>query len=88
MSGSFSLQRDLIQGTTSFFMNLTCEYSSRKARDIYEGLEVNGTHQLLQVCVDGVDSLVENKFRQKKHTEVVLVANKLSGSEVNSKHCI
>jgi hypothetical protein len=67
-------------------MNVTCEYSTRKARDIYEGLEVNGTHQLLQVCVDGVDSLVENKFTQK-YTEVVLVANKFAGSEVNSKHC-
>jgi hypothetical protein len=69
-----------MQGTAlSFLINLTCEYSSRKAQDIYEGLEVNGTHQLLQACVEGVDSLVENKFTLKKYTEIVLVANKLAG---------
>jgi len=46
---------------------------------------VNGTHQLLQVGVDGVDSLVEHKF---KFTEVVLVANKVAGSEVISKYSV
>lgn len=66
----------------SFPINLTCEYSSRKAEENYERLEVNGTHQLLQVCVNGVDSLVGQKFVVKKYTVVVLVANKLAGSEI------
>lgn len=72
----------------SFLINLTCEYSNRKAQENREGLEVNGTHQLLQVCVDGVDSLVVHTFIVKKYTEVVLVAHKVAGSEVNSKYCI
>ena len=49
---------------------------------------MNGTHQLLQVGVDGVDSLVEHKFIVKKYTEVVLVANKVAGSEVISKYSV
>lgn len=49
---------------------------------------MNGTHQLLQVCVDGVDSLVEHKFLVKKYIEVVLIVNKVAGSEVNSKYFI
>jgi len=52
----------------SFPVNLTFEYSSRKVQENYERLKVNGTHQLLQVCVDGVDSLVGHKFIVKKYT--------------------
>jgi hypothetical protein len=74
--------------TLSFLTNLSCEYSSRKVQENHEGLEVNGTHQVLQVCVDIVDTLVEHKFIVKKYTEVVLVANKVAGSEVNSENCI
>lgn len=43
---------------------------------------MNGTHQLLQVCIDDVNSLVGHKFIVKKYTGVVLVANKVAGSEV------
>ena len=72
----------------SFLINLTCEYSSRKAQENHEGLEVTGNNQLLQVCVDGVNLLIEHKFIVKKYTEVVLVANEVAGSEVNSKYCM
>jgi ketol-acid reductoisomerase len=47
-----------------------------------------GLASFCKVCVDGVDSLVEHKFVVKKYTEVVLVANKMAGAEVNSKYCI
>lgn len=72
----------------SFRINLTCEYSNRKAEEQREGLEVNGTRQILQVCIDGVNSLVENRFTVKKYTEIVLAANTVAGSEVTLKNCI
>jgi hypothetical protein len=46
---------------------------------------LNGTHQLVQVCIDDDNSLVENKCSVKKYTEVVLVANKEAGLDVSSE---
>jgi len=42
-----------------------------------------GLTSFCKSAVDGIDSLVEHKFIVKKYTEIVLVANKVAGSEVN-----
>jgi len=80
----FRIKNGLKHGNalSQLLFNFALEYAIRRVQVKEDGLQLNGTHQLL-VHADDVIVLVGSIYRIRKKPETLVVASKEIGLEVN-----
>jgi hypothetical protein len=86
LSDKFPIQNGLKQGDTlsPLVFNFALEYAIRRVQGNQEGLDLNGTHQLLAYA-DDINTVGKNLDTMKKNIEAVLDASKEVCLEVNQE---
>jgi len=85
LSDIFPTRNGLTQGdalSLPLLFNFALEYTIRRVQVNQDGLKLNGTHQLL-VYADDVNILGGSVHTVKENAEVLIVASKEIGLEVN-----
>ena len=84
LSNTFPIRTNLRQGDalSPFLFHSAVEYVVRKVQVHQDGLKLNGTHQLLFYADD--DNMFGGSVQSIKNTEVLVVASKETGLDVNS----
>jgi hypothetical protein len=80
----FPVRNGLKQGDalSPLLLNFALEYAIRSVQVNKAGLKLNGTHQLLVYAAD--DILGRHIYTIKKNAEILVVASKEIGLEVNA----
>ena len=85
LSDTFPIRNGLKQGDALWplLFNFALDYAIRRVQVIQDGLKLNGTHRLL-VYTDDVNILGGSVRTIKENAEVLVVASKEIGLEVNA----